>query len=223
MLNFTSNSNIVCYNDIILYYLNTDYVDRTNFLYNLSIHIEKLYDNFVLTHEDRRKIILQVNDLVNFLNKFYNNSLNLISKPTKQKSVQQSEEEIQNTLPLLVSPKLDWLARKNIKHGIDIFDILRKTNTTDIFQKELKIFNYQEIDKRIREIINLVGAPQLDDLCKLYNFNINHLSNVDKNIYQVLNKIIVPYNCRYILSKRIDKKISYFEFIENQTAFRTIK
>ena len=85
MLNFTSNSNIVCYNDIILHYLNTDYINRTNFLYNLSIHIEKLYDNFVLTHDDRRKIILEVNDLVNFINRFYNNSLNLIDGPAVKK------------------------------------------------------------------------------------------------------------------------------------------
>ena len=141
-----------------------------------------------------------------------------VLETNKKKPSQQSEEEIQNTSTLLTSPRLDWLSKKNIKHGIEIFDILRKTNTTDIFQKELKIFNYQETDKKIREIINLVGAPQLDDLCRLYNFNINHLSDIDKNIYQLLNKIIIPYSCKYILSKRIDKKISYFEFIENQTA-----
>ena len=97
MLNFTSNSNIVCYNDIILYYLNIDYIQRTNFLYNLSIHIEKLYDNFVLTHDDRRKIILQINDLVNSINKFYNISLDSISKISKKKNESiQSDEEIHN-------------------------------------------------------------------------------------------------------------------------------
>ena len=168
--------------DIIVFYLKKDYRLTSQLLNNLSLHVDNLYDNFVLTHEDRRKIILQVNDLVNFLNKFYNNSLNLISKPTKQKFVQQSEEEIQNTLPLLVSPKLDWLTRKNIKYGIDIFDILRKTNTTDIFQKELKIFNYQEIDKKIREIIM---DGDLDYILKIILFSFHVVKN-----YLIINQIL---------------------------------
>jgi endopeptidase La len=221
MKNYFDKTNIVYYNDIILYYLNKDYIAKTNFLYNLSLHIEKLYDNFILTFDDRRKVILQLNNLINNTNKFYNDSIDKLSKNiTKTKKTENnfSEEEINDSKKILSSPQIKWLNSNNIKHALNIFDILKKTYTTNIFQKDLELINFKEIDKSLRELINIIGAPTVEDILKNYNFNINHLVEKDKNIIFILNKILIPYSCKYILSKRIDKKTLYLEFVENQTS-----
>lgn len=81
------------YNDVILYYLNKDYNDRIEILYNLSLHVEKIYDNFILTFEDRRKIILNINELINKLNKFYNDSYESLTNLTVNKIIDNKQNK----------------------------------------------------------------------------------------------------------------------------------
>ena len=64
-------SNTVYVNEIILYYLNKDYCKRAEIIYNLSLHIDRLYDYFIITDDDRKKIISIINNTLNQLNKYY--------------------------------------------------------------------------------------------------------------------------------------------------------
>jgi hypothetical protein len=64
--------NSIFYDNVILHYLKKDYEAKSIILNNLSIHIENLYDNFVLTTDDKRKINILVNDTINLLNDYYN-------------------------------------------------------------------------------------------------------------------------------------------------------
>lgn len=209
------------YNDVILYYLNKDYNDRIEILYNLSLHVEKIYDNFILTFEDRRKIILNINELINKLNKFYNDSYESLTNLTVNKIIDNKQNKFEEELninknKILKSPQFSWLNINNFKNGIEILNILKNNNTISLFEKNLNLIDFKEIDKLLRNIINSCGCNKLDSIIKIFNFDISHLSNNDIIIYNLLNKILVPFSCIYILSKRIiDKKIFYLEFIEN--------
>ena len=66
------NDNVTT-NEIILYYLHNDYEKRAQLINNLSIHIEKLYDIFLITSDDRKKAISMINDILNEMNIYYNN------------------------------------------------------------------------------------------------------------------------------------------------------
>ena len=48
--------NNISYGDVIAYYLKKDYREKSLLLNNLSSHIDNLYDNFVLTTDDKKKI-----------------------------------------------------------------------------------------------------------------------------------------------------------------------
>ena len=60
------------YSDIINHYLKIDYKLRSDILINLSQHIDKLYDNYILTTDERKKINTLINDTINNLNNYYN-------------------------------------------------------------------------------------------------------------------------------------------------------
>ena len=47
----------VSYNEIVMYYLHNDYEKRTLLIQELSIHIEYLYDIYLITTDDRKKAI----------------------------------------------------------------------------------------------------------------------------------------------------------------------
>jgi hypothetical protein len=58
-------------NEIVLYYLQNDYEKRTNIIENLSTHIEKIYDIYLITGEDRKKAITMINEIINEMNLYY--------------------------------------------------------------------------------------------------------------------------------------------------------
>ena len=63
----------ITYGDIIVYYLKKDYRVKSLLLNNLSIHVDDLYDNFVLTTDDKKKINTLISETINNLNEYYNN------------------------------------------------------------------------------------------------------------------------------------------------------
>jgi len=218
-----NNNNEILYNDIILYFLDKDYNDRVKILYNLSLHVEKNYDNYILSSEDKVKILLNINDNINQLNKFYNDAyINLTKKSiTKNNKINinkqniTDEELIINKDKLLPSPQIKWLNNNNLKIGIEILNILKNNNTISLFEKNLFLIDFEKIDKSLKYIINLCGCYKLDIITKIYKFNISHFLENDINLFNLLNEICVSYSCAYILSKRIDKRTHYIEFIEN--------
>jgi len=212
----SKKENIVFCNEIILYFLNQDYKIRSNLLYELSQHIELLYDYYVITSDDRIKIVTMANNTLNELNKYYNKiSDTIYKKNNKVIESNNSEEELNNNKQLKPSNSINWLNNKNLKQGIQIFEILRRTKTTNIFNKGLEFFDYKEIDNLIKHCYHLIGSNKLENILYIHNFDIAHLKSNDRIVYDILNLIARPINCKYIISKRIDKKILHFEFLEN--------
>jgi endopeptidase La len=180
------------HNEIKMYYLHIDYEKRSMMAKELLSHIEYLYDSFLISLDDRKKAITLLNDLMNQLNSYYNKYIF---------ENQENPQEKNNNL-------------LQIKTSIKIVDILRKNNSVENFVKDLVLANFDNIDKSFRKICNFIGMKKISDILFLYKFDINHFTEDDKNKINFLEKIAVPYNCRYIENKRIDKKKIYFEFNE---------
>jgi hypothetical protein len=196
-----TNNNVTT-NEVVLYYLQNDYDKRVQIINNLSLHIEKLYDIFLITSDDRKKAISMLNEILNQMNIYYNNCILEINP------------EITNITE--TNNKINLCTRKELKSTIKVLDILRKNNTVNKFEKEIKLSNYIDIDKKIRKLSNFIGMNNINDILYLYKFNINHLSVEDNQKLNLFSKIIIPFSCRIIENKRIDKKFSNLEFIENK-------
>ena len=61
--------NKIKYSDIINYYVKNDYRTRSDILIKLSKHVDKLYDNYIITTDERKKINTLISDTINKLNK----------------------------------------------------------------------------------------------------------------------------------------------------------
>ena len=69
------NKSKIKYSDIINFYLNKDYKLRSDILIRLSNHTDKLYENYIITTDERKKVTSLISDVINKLNMYYNSIL----------------------------------------------------------------------------------------------------------------------------------------------------
>ena len=207
------------YNEIKMYYLHNDYEKRTELIQKLSLHIEHLYDIFLITSDDRKKALTMLNNLLNELNTCYNSYIieNNPNVKNSKKTVDETDD-LNNSIIIendnFAEINKNWQKNSQIKASIKILDILRKNNSVKNFVKDLTLANFEEIDKSLRRIVNFVGIKNISDILFLYKFDITHLNEESKEKINLLDKVAISYNCKYIENKRIDKKLIFFEFSE---------
>lgn len=174
------------YNEIKMYYLHNDYEKRTELIHKLSLHIEHLYDIFLITSDDRKKALTMLNNLLNELNTCYNSYI-IENNPNIKSSVKKLNDEIDDLNNSIIIENenfteinKDWQKNSEIKASIKILDILRKNNSVRNFIKDLTLANFEEIDKSLRRIVNFVGIKNISDILFLYKFDISHLNDENK-------------------------------------------
>lgn len=77
-----------------------------------------------------------LNDILNQMNIYYNNCILEIN------------QELGNITEL---NKTNLCSRKELKSTIKVLDILRKNNTLDKFEKEIKLSDFNDIDKKLEK------------------------------------------------------------------------
>ncbi len=182
--------NNISYGDVIAYYLKKDYREKSLLLNNLSSHIDNLYDNFVLTTDDKKKINILISDTINNLNNYYNNNSSNISN-TKY-----------------------FCSETDFNFFIETIDILKDSNCIDDYYSNLKLFNYKDINLLIKKICNYIGLSNINEILNIYGFNdkVLDLNHEDNDKLNLLKEIFVPFNSKYYDDKRLDKKNKHFEF-----------
>jgi len=209
--------------DIIVYYLKKDYRIKTSLLNNLSIHVDNLYDNFVLTTDDKKKINILINDSINNLNSYYNKITSQLYPTLMNDSINDNSDN--NDFDIKTEIKYDnnilnkvFCNKSDFNTITEIIDMLKENNCVESFYPELKLIDYREIDIMLKRICNFIGLSTVDEIIELYGVkNLIKLTlNDDKYKLESINNYFIPISSRYIDDKRLDKKNNYFEFIHRK-------
>jgi endopeptidase La len=195
---------------ILIYYLKRDYKIRAHILNNLSIHIDNLYDNYVITTDDKKKINILVNDTINNLNKYYNDVYAEIISYKENISIDESEYDKNY---YFMSTNNDT---NHMNSGIfDILDILKNNNCVELFEKNMKLADFKIIDIEIKKISLLIGLSKLSELFILYGISNTIFNTEELEKIKLIEHIFIPYSSKYLQDKRLDKRNKQFEFLLN--------
>ena len=192
--------------DFLLFYLKTKYNERVQIINNLMYHIENLHLNFLINNVDRNKFMKDLNNTIKVLNITYNSKsryikgINCIENDNESSEIYDNDIEssdpndFKDKLDCLLSSLIDISYIKDAKKSEAIFESIMKLENIC----EIKVisnlcntyFNYNDIDKKIKELMNNIGSNNLNDIFKIYikksyeNIFINN--NDDKQIIMLL-------------------------------------
>ena len=185
------------YRDIILHYINKDYKYLSKIIGNISNHLINLYENYIITTDDKKKINILLSDVINNLNDKYNESI---------KNIFDSKNTYSNEI-------FDKYKIEDIELVINIIDILINTKSINNFYPNLHLVDFSDIKNQINKIINFIGIKNIEDIIEYYNIDREYLQNYKdyNNEFEILKNIVIPISASYIRDKRIDKRNIIFE------------
>jgi ATP-dependent Lon protease len=192
-----TNEENLFFSDIIFYYLKQDYEKRTDMLYNLSLHTEKIYENYIITTDDKKKVLIMINDTINNLNRYYNSFVTQLKSSPNPDTIIIDDEKIVD-----LNRPVKFFKKDNFKSAENLFDMLRKNGGLDDFGLGLKLASYKMIDNEIKKIMEMIGMKYVTEIVNLYKYNI------DESYLELLNKIFIPicvkiYDSKYEAKKNI--------------------
>lgn len=204
--------NNITYGGIISHYLKKDYMDKSIILNNLSLHVEYLYDNYILTTDNKSKMNILINETINVLNEYYNYIKNILDKNKTINDVNKFELNINtNNLNKIFCEKQD------LQSNLEILNILKKDNCVDMYNKDFNVCDFKKVNSMITKLCNCVGLSTLNEILEWYSIeNVIELSTEDNDKLNVLKDIFIPIGSKYFENVRIDKKNKYFEFIHKK-------
>ena len=169
--------------DLVLHYLQKDYADRASIIGKLTMHIEKLYENFMLSTDERKKIIRTVSELINSLNKTYNTTL--IRLEFNRGVIDDNDYTYQNNKSAFdnLSCPLDTITNNkttNLSSVAEIVNILRDYNVVENFMPVCKFSNFNSTDTNLKRIATEIGLHDIEDIIYLYKLDKN---NIDDKMY----------------------------------------
>lgn len=207
--------NNTTYGEIILHYLKKDYMDKSIVLNNLSVHVENLYDNFVLTTDDKGKINILINETINVLNDYYNYIKNILSI-NKINDIHNTNNKFDLNIDINTINKI-YCNKQDLQSNLEILDILKENNCIDTYNNDFNICDFKKINLMIKKICNYIGLSTLDEILELYSIkNIIKLNDDDNEKLNILKDLFVPFGSKYCEDKRMDKKNKFFEFIHKK-------
>lgn len=209
---------IITNSEIINYYLDKDYIDKSNILNRLSIHIDKLYEDYVITSEIKKRLNTLINDTINNLNQHYNEYSELCSNDENIYEVNTDTNNL-NKIKIMHTKNMIFNKDNNnifstIKSATDYINFLRKYDKVDEFTTNLHIIKYDKIDEEIKKISNLVGLSNLDDIIDIYNLHLTleKIEGHNKYTIETLKEYFIPISVNYVNKNDKNDKILSFTF-----------
>lgn len=203
--------------DLVLYYLQKDYTDRASIINRLTHHIEKLYDNFIITTEKKKDMQKLLNDLINILNRTYNTILvkigyNVTDEHTNEDDIYKVIYNESYSLPIDLDIKLRDLfnltTNFSLENVIEIVDILKDKSQERNLLKSGTLSYFDMIDNKLKEIGQEVGLANIEDIIKIYK--LKKTNSLDKFYIQKINlmkDIFVPLQIDIEIESSNVKKI----------------
>jgi endopeptidase La len=196
--------------DLVLHYLQKDYADRATIIGKLTNHVDKLYDNFVLTTDDRKRIMRNVSELINNLNKTYNSTL--IQLEFNRGVIDDDDDNYKCHIDAEMVDNLDCTLKTltnekptNLITVVEIMDVLRNYNVVKDFAPKCKFSNFNSIDVSLKQIACEIGLYDIDDIIYMYRLD---KTNPDDEMYlekiSLLKMGFVPMSIKKLDGKLTD-------------------
>lgn len=183
--------------DLVISFLQKDYKLRSEISVNLTSHLDRLYDNYIISTDDRKRGQKNVSEVVNNLNKQYNNTMIKMRDDMELEDFEGSDDSesnkiINKSLESFVPVKLT-----SIEPIIESLDVLR-TYKLNIYEG-INLINFRNIDTQLKSIVEEMGAGRLSDVLSLY-ISCNYLSLIDKTHHELLKfleKSFIPVSVEF--------------------------
>lgn len=160
------------------------YRTRGNVLSNLIIHIDKLYDNYIINNDQKKKLLNQINEIINQLNGLYND---LIQDCSNNEKKSKKMEKVYTYIKTLIGNK---------PISIEILDDL----ITRYAGKGFIIDNsFYDTDIAIQNISINYGLANLSDIIDIWNLE---QIKTHEN-FKLINQYFVPLKIIVIKIKMI--------------------
>ena len=184
-----------------IYNLEREYEKISKFLYDLSNHINKIYDNYCINIVTKNLTLGNINDIIKNLNTTYNNNILEVCKPNDDGNDGKYDiENVDHTLYNQIYNLSNKMKLMNYDQ-IELNNILNDTVITN---------PYLEIKEDILKVCINIGFSSIKDgLMLLIGEQYECLFSEEENkLIDLYNKIFIPYSCNTIEHTN-DKKI-YF-------------
>ncbi|ATZ80407.1 putative Lon protease [Bodo saltans virus] len=192
-------------NELILILLKKEYVKRANVLHNTILHIEKLYNEHIISLNENSRYMKSINDIIKMLHTLYNNTINLLKLTDEKIEDDNIDDNTNNNLLLNVNifSKILESLQFNTKMQNDDFIInyvMNMINIEDFANNNNSIFNFMEIDNMIKDLICNIGTSSVTDILFFYTkipCDILFSDEINKNLIDLL---LNTFNPLYVLT-----------------------
>ena len=185
-----------------IYNLEKKYEKISKFLYDLSNHINKIYDDYCINIVTKNISLGNINDIIKNLNTTYNNNILDICKPNDDSNDTQYDiEPVDKNFYNQIYNITNKMKLMNYEQ-IELNNILNDTIITN---------PYSDIKEDILKVCINIGFSTLKDgLMLLIGEQFECLFNDDENkLINLYNQIFIPYS--YSKIEHINEKKLYFE------------
>lgn len=215
--------------DFLLHYLKREYSKRSKVINNLTIHVERLHKDYLLTNIKRTDYLKVINNLIRLLNITYNSRLDTIKGVQDKDKCCDSEFDKPEEGEIVEKIKFDKIT--NLEKNL--CDILKtaKSKPEDMndetkrkmlnimyglsytmYEAELKPFtpyDFKIFDEKLKKLITSVGCKNIADSLLIFSKGFENLIDVESpeelSLLEILNNSFVPLK---ISTKKITGKKS---------------
>lgn len=152
--------------DFMINYLQTEYARFSELLNKYYEHVERCYNEFLITTNERNQHLKVLNELIKTMNNIYNEEIKQFKcKEIIDQEVNDNDDSINNCA----------------KHDTN--------NNDQLDDKELNTLIENNNKNYTNELINMMGLYESLNIKKLYGININNFEEIKDKLIQISNTI----------------------------------
>jgi endopeptidase La len=180
--------------DYQIYNLQIEYKKISDYVYRLSSHINKLFDNLIINVISKNSSLGKINDIIRKLNTAFNNSII---------SIHDCDDD--NDITTILNDNMNLFCNlKELSHETKINKI---KYTNNILNNVVFAEHFPIIKKDIISICTSVGFPSINTALSLLNINVT--DDHSKKLINIYNDIFVPFSYNEISMQ--NNTIIYFK------------
>jgi endopeptidase La len=182
-------------NEVILDILKKEYKKRTDIINNLTTHIERLNTEHIISLNENSRHMRSVNDILKRLHTLYDNSIDNIKMCQNHEKISDDVSDENDANSLLVNANIDKFLRKITGNQKPQIKYLNKLLDLSELDGSINIYNFTEIDNKIRDLTIAVGARNINDILYIYSkipLALLFSDDTQLNLLDILQQTFIP-------------------------------